>query len=100
MLKAPQAFAFGCASRPNEATWPLPGKVAIGTVELAYHRRQFDHELFAPSADGRSIVWVQHCLGHGSPEVTLRVYSHFMPRPDDELDFLDNVTPIQRQTVA
>jgi len=37
---------------------------------------------------GRSIVWVQHRLGHGSPEITLRVYSHFMPSPDDELDFL------------
>jgi integrase len=49
---------------------------------------------------GRSIIWVQHRLGHGSPEITLRVYSHFMPSPDDELDFLGNVTPIHRQSVA
>jgi integrase len=49
---------------------------------------------------GRSIVWVQHRLGHGSPEITLRVYSHFMPSPEDELDFLGSVTPIQDKETA
>jgi integrase len=66
-------LSFHCA-RHTFASWPLEG--------------------------GRSIVWVRHRLGHGSPEITLRVYSHFMPSPDDELDFLGNVTPIHRQSVA
>ena len=37
---------------------------------------------------GRSIVWVQNRLGHSSPEITLRTYSHFMPSAEDELEFL------------
>jgi integrase len=37
---------------------------------------------------GRSIVWVQNRLGHGSPGTTLSIYSHFLPGTENELDFL------------
>jgi integrase len=37
---------------------------------------------------GKSIVWVQHVLGHASPDTTLRCYSHFIPREREEMGFL------------
>ena len=32
---------------------------------------------------GKSIVWLQHALGHASPDTALRRYSHWV-RPDQE----------------
>jgi hypothetical protein len=49
---------------------------------------------------GRSIVWVQNRLGHSSPEITLRTYSHFIPGSEDELDFLAKPLKIVRVTEA
>lgn len=37
---------------------------------------------------GHSVVWVQHALGHASPDTTLRTYSHFVPREGEEMGFL------------
>jgi integrase len=49
---------------------------------------------------GKSIVWVQHALGHSSPDTTLRRYSHFMPQEREEMGFLRLVTdPDQIRTI-
>ncbi len=39
-------------------------------------------------ASVKSIVWVQHALGHASPDTTLRTYSHFIPKDREDMGFL------------
>lgn len=37
---------------------------------------------------GKSIVWLQHALGHASPETTLRRYSHWVKPDQEDMGFL------------
>jgi integrase len=37
---------------------------------------------------GKSIVWLQHALGHASPETTLRRYSHWVKPEQEDMGFL------------
>ena len=38
--------------------------------------------------DGKSIVWLQHALGHSSPDTTLRRYSHWVKQEHEDMGFL------------
>jgi integrase len=57
---------------------------------LAFHCTR---HTFAGSAleAGKSIVWLQHSLGHMSPETTLRRYSHWDQHEHEEMSFLQLV---------
>lgn len=37
---------------------------------------------------GKSIVWLQHALGHASPDTTLRRYSHWVKADVEDMSFL------------
>ncbi|MCR9093483.1 MAG: tyrosine-type recombinase/integrase [bacterium] len=37
---------------------------------------------------GKSIVWLQHALGHASPDTTLRRYSHWIKPEQEDMGFL------------
>jgi hypothetical protein len=37
---------------------------------------------------GKSIVWLQHALGHASPDTTLRHYSHWVKQEHEDMGFL------------
>ncbi len=37
---------------------------------------------------GKSIVWLQHSLGHASPDTTLRRYSHWVQHEQEDMSFL------------
>lgn len=37
---------------------------------------------------GKSIVWLQHALGHASPDTTLRRYSRWVQQEQEDMSFL------------
>ena len=37
---------------------------------------------------GKSVVWLQHALGHASPDTTLRRYSHWVKQEQEDMSFL------------
>lgn len=54
---------------------------------LAFHCTRHTFASWALD-DGRSIVWLQHALGHASPDTTLRRYSHWVRQEQEDMGFL------------
>ena len=42
---------------------------------------------------GKSVVWLQHALGHASPDTTLRRYPHWVRSEVEDMSFLRLVEP-------
>ena len=47
---------------------------------------------------GKSIVWLQHALGHASPDTTLRRYSHWVQHEQEDMSFLRLVKVADKST--
>ncbi len=54
---------------------------------LAFHCARHSFASWALDA-GKSIVWLQHALGHASPDTTLRHYSHWVRQENEDMSFL------------
>lgn len=54
---------------------------------LSFHCTRHTFASWALDAS-RSVVWLQHALGHASPDTTLRRYSHWVPQEASDLTFL------------
>ena len=105
------------ARRAREGAWSKPGHIFTTATGVQWHEQNFERSwlrlrrrcvddsgkalirplsyhctrhTFASWAleSGKSIVWVQHALGHASPDTTLRTYSHFIPKDREDMGFL------------
>jgi integrase len=54
---------------------------------LSFHCTRHTFASWALEA-GKSIVWLQHALGHASPDTTLRRYSHWVKQEQEDMSFL------------
>ena len=54
---------------------------------LSFHCTRHSFASWALDA-GKSIVWLQHALGHASPDTTLRRYSHWVQQEHEDMGFL------------
>jgi len=54
---------------------------------LSFHCTRHSFASWALEA-GKSIVWLQHALGHASPDTTLRRYSHWVKQEQEDMGFL------------
>lgn len=54
---------------------------------LSFHCARHTFASWALEA-GKSIVWLQHALGHASPDTTLRHYSHWVQQEHEDMSFL------------
>jgi len=54
---------------------------------LAFHCTRHTFASWALEA-GKSIVWLQHALGHASPDTALRRYSHWVKQEHEDMGFL------------
>ena len=59
---------------------------------LSFHCARHTFASWALDA-GKSIVWLQHALGHASPDTTLRRYSHWVRQENEDMSFLRLVEP-------
>ncbi len=59
---------------------------------LAFHSARHTFASWALEGN-KSIVWLQHALGHASPDTTLRRYSHWVKQEHEDMGFLRLVEP-------
>ncbi len=65
----------------------VDGKGKALVRPLAFHCARHTFASWALEA-GKSIVWLQHALGHASPDTTLRRYSHWVQQEHEDMSFL------------